>query len=76
MSTRKTLALADIIAEMDKFVERTPDGMDRERQAVHNFVANLLLKADAYAGYRYLQPYGEPGTDPTRTSFYLHRKLG
>lgn len=52
-----------------------PETSTADRARLQDFVGDILLKTDNYAGFLYQQPYGEPGSDPTRIQFLKSHKL-
>lgn len=71
----KSIKVTDVLEQANRFFELSPDCARMDRLHVAHFVEGLLLAAKAYAGFGYLVPYGEPGSDSSRVFFYKHRSL-
>lgn len=71
---RTTITFAAIVEKANAMLENSKDEAKAERTAIHTFVTDLLLGNDIYAGFGYRDPYGSPGSDPTRTYFYRPRE--
>ena len=71
----KTLKVSDLIEQANAFLANSSDEARLERIAVHSFVGSILHKANVYAGFNYVQPYGSVGSDSSRTFFYIHKSL-
>jgi hypothetical protein len=71
----RTLKIADLIDRANNYLTESPADARMERIAVHYFVADLLHKSKIYSGFGYVQPYGSPGSDNSRTFFYKSHKL-
>lgn len=71
----KTIKVKSLIERANIYFEQSPDDARMERIAVQAFMTNLLLDAKAYAGFGYVKPYGEPGSDSSRIHFYKHHSL-
>jgi hypothetical protein len=50
----KTIKIDAIKAAANQLLRESVNDHSKERQAVHYFVADLLMKADAYKGFSYL----------------------
>ena len=71
---RKTINFADLIAEVNAVMIHSKPGMAKEREALHAFLANILLDNECYGGFCYLDGYNKG--DNTRTQFYTRKELG
>lgn len=71
----KTIKVETILQMANDFFEKSPDDARMERINMQSFVSNILHKTNNYAGFNYLVPYGEPGSDSSRIFFYKHRNL-
>ena len=69
----KTIRVRDFVSHANDYFVSSPPAARLERIAVADFVRDTLHEARAYAGFNYLQPYGQPGSDSSRVFFYLHR---
>jgi hypothetical protein len=72
---RKTVSIVELIESANDYLAKSPPVCRNERIGVHDFVSNHLHRAGVYSGFGYAQPYGSPGSDDSRTFFYVHRKL-
>lgn len=75
MSRRATIKLAEVIDNANAYFKNTPPVCRNERLGVHDFVATILHRANVYAGFGYVEPYGSPGSDDSRIFFYKHAAL-
>lgn len=67
----KTIKLETIKAQANQTFRGSVDEMSIQRRAIQYFVSDLLMKANAYNGFRYLEAHDvEPGK-----SFGLIRNL-
>jgi hypothetical protein len=71
----KTIKVARIVELTNAFFEKSPDDARMERLHAQAFVTNLLMETGNYAGFGYITPYGEPGSDSSRIFFYKSHKL-
>ena len=53
----KTVKIETIKANANQTFKASDDTMATQRRAIHYFVADLLMKADAYKGFRYLEAH-------------------
>ena len=72
----KTVRVADLIDDVNSAIATSPADAKESRETLAYFLANVLHKTGNYAGFMYNQPYGSPGSDPTRIHYFKHRKLG
>ena len=71
----KTIKFAALIERTNKILRDSPDSARMDRIIIHTFICDLLLTENVYGGFGYIQPYGEPGSDSSRTQFYTSHKL-
>lgn len=58
----KTLKIETVKSQANATLRNSVNAYATERRAIHYFVADLLLKANAYKGFRYLEAADvEPG---------------
>ena len=71
---RKTVNLADVVNTVNARIAMNPS--PEARTALAMLVGDLLLEADVYAGFGYLDtPYVAGETDTTRVRFNISSKL-
>jgi hypothetical protein len=54
MRAKKTLKIDDLKRLANDVMRESPNHMATHREAVHCFVSNLLMQANAYKGFNYL----------------------
>lgn len=52
--SRKTVAIADVVAKVNRMIEVSPDDHKQGRYALATLLESVLLDTDNYAGYNYL----------------------
>lgn len=68
---RKTVSLAEVVTIANRRLACTPDEMTDERRATSSFACELLMDANAYAGFRYIGEGNQAGAiDDTRVQIY------
>jgi hypothetical protein len=74
MARRKTIEVAALIDKANHFFEHSDrERYAAERKGVATFLDSILHQTGNYAGFMYLEPYGSPGSDPSRV-YYSKRK--
>jgi hypothetical protein len=70
---RQTIHIRKLIAFANHYFEDSKPEMVESRKAIQSFVGNILHRANAYAGFRYLD--GWPCADESRIAFYYDARL-
>lgn len=85
--SRKTIAVADVIAYANAMLAATPDDWVGERQGIAALLDKVLHATDTYAGFNYqpseflpadeqtLDNVLKPDYDGSRRYYYTHHRL-
>lgn len=80
---RVNISALEVLTRTNDFLRLSPDPMQRERLAIASFTEGLLINANVYAGFMYLDSAGmqrEEGIvvdfeDESRRMYYTHHRL-
>lgn len=70
---RTTIGLAELIDRANVVMEKSKPDMVQGREAIAQFVHQILLDSDMYAGFNYLHGYNKG--DNSRIVTFKNRKL-
>ncbi len=76
MKTKKTVQLVKLLEKANEYLAyKGPGPNDDMRRGAASLIETALHECGAYAGFKYLDPYGAPGSNETRRFYYIHRAL-
>ena len=76
MKTKKTIPLVKLLEKANEYLAyKGPGPNDDMRRGAAALIETALHESGAYAGFAYIDPYGEPGSNETRRHYLTHRSL-